>query len=184
MPASFVRYMTTWATPYEFWNFYKDNRTENTVAVLPISVAALLTTDWVARHLEPPADVERVILPGFCRGDTAQVAERAGAPAEHGPKDLRDLPEYFGRRSGPPPGYGAYDIEIIAEINHAPQLPWDEIQSVARRMKAGPNPPVVILISSGDRREYEQVAREAGARGFIAKADLTAASLRVLADRP
>src|SRR5439155_15178204 len=30
------RYMTTWATPYEFWNFYKDNRTENTVAVLPI----------------------------------------------------------------------------------------------------------------------------------------------------
>jgi CheY-like chemotaxis protein len=55
---------------------------------------------------------------------------------------------------------------------------------VARRMKAGPNPPVVILISSGDRRDYEQVAREAGARGFIAKADLTAASLRMLADRP
>ncbi len=55
---------------------------------------------------------------------------------------------------------------------------------VARRMNAGPNPPVVILISSGDRREYEQVAREAGARGFIAKADLTAASFRVLANRP
>jgi two-component system nitrate/nitrite response regulator NarL len=55
---------------------------------------------------------------------------------------------------------------------------------VARRMKAGPNPPVVILISSGDRREYEQVAREAGARGFIAKADLTPAALRALADRP
>src|SRR4051794_22109520 len=29
---------------------------EPVVAVLPISVAALLTTDWVARHLEPPAD--------------------------------------------------------------------------------------------------------------------------------
>jgi CheY-like chemotaxis protein len=54
---------------------------------------------------------------------------------------------------------------------------------VARRMKAAPNPPIVILISSGDRREYEQVAREAGARGFIPKADLTAAALRVLADR-
>jgi hypothetical protein len=50
-------------------------------------------------------------------------------------------------------------------------------------MGAGPNPPVVILISSGDRREYEQVAREAGARGFIAKADLTAEALRGLADR-
>ena len=54
---------------------------------------------------------------------------------------------------------------------------------VARRMTAGPNPPVVILISSGDRREYEQVARDAGAQGFIAKADLTAATLRALADR-
>lgn len=55
---------------------------------------------------------------------------------------------------------------------------------VARRLKAGPNPPVVILISSGDRREYEQVVREAGAQGFIAKGDLTAAALRDLADRP
>src|SRR5439155_2457382 len=73
---------------------------EPVVAVLPISVAALLTTDWVARHLEPPVDVERVILPGFCRGDAAQVAERAGAPAERGPKDLRDLPEYFGAEAG------------------------------------------------------------------------------------
>ena len=54
---------------------------------------------------------------------------------------------------------------------------------VARRMNAGPNPPVVILISSGDRREYERVAREAGALGFIPKADLTAAALRVLADQ-
>lgn len=29
---------TTWATPYEFWQYYKDNRTENVVAVLPIPV--------------------------------------------------------------------------------------------------------------------------------------------------
>ena len=55
---------------------------------------------------------------------------------------------------------------------------------VARRLKAGPDGPVVILISSGDKREYEHAAREAGARGFIAKADLTAAALRVLVDRP
>jgi len=30
------QYATTWATPYEFWQFYKENRTENVVAVLPI----------------------------------------------------------------------------------------------------------------------------------------------------
>ena len=55
---------------------------------------------------------------------------------------------------------------------------------VARRLNAGPNPPLLILISSGDRREYEQVAHEAGARGFIPKADFTAQAVRLLADRP
>jgi len=111
---------------------------EPVVAVLPISVAALLTTDWVARHLEPPADVERVILPGFCRGDATQVSERAGAPAEHGPKDLRDLPEYFGAEAGgtAKSNYGGHDIEILAEINHAPQLTRDEILTLARRYRA------------------------------------------------
>jgi dihydropteroate synthase-like protein len=111
---------------------------EPVVAVMPISVAALLTTDWVARHLEPPANVERVILPGFCRGDAAQVAERAGAPAEHGPKDLRDLPEYFGAEAGSEgnAGYGGHDIEILAEINHAPQLSRDAILNLARRYRA------------------------------------------------
>ena len=77
-----------------------------------------------------------------------------------------------------------------AELHHPEivvldiRLPDMSGLEVARRMKAGPNPPVVILISSGDRREYEQVAREAGARGFIAKADLSPASLRALADLP
>jgi dihydropteroate synthase-like protein len=104
------------------------------VAVLPITVAALLTTDWVARHLPRVENVQRVVLPGFCRGELDAIA--TAATVERGPKDLRDLPEYFGRRSGPPPDYGAYDTEIIAEINHAPQLPSDEIQTVARRMKA------------------------------------------------
>ncbi|HTK75506.1 MAG TPA: DUF6513 domain-containing protein [Gemmataceae bacterium] len=111
---------------------------EPVVAMMPISVAALLTTDWVARHLEPPADVERVILPGFCRGDAAEVSERAGAPAEHGPKDLRDLPDYFGAEAGgaAQSSYGGHDIEILAEINHAPQLNRDEILALARRYRA------------------------------------------------
>jgi dihydropteroate synthase-like protein len=111
---------------------------EPEVAVLPITVAALMTANWVARHLSPPpAEVERVILPGFCRGDVGEVAGVCRAPAELGPKDLRDLPEFFGGRSGPPPGYGAFDIEIIAEVNHAPQKPPDAIIAEARRYRAG-----------------------------------------------
>jgi dihydropteroate synthase-like protein len=106
------------------------------VAVLPITVAALTTTDWVARHLAARPGVERVILPGFCRGDAGDVAAACGVPAEHGPKDLRDLPEFFGHRSGPPPGYGGYDIDILAEINHAPRLPRGKLLALARRYRA------------------------------------------------
>ena len=51
------------------------------VSVLPITVAALATTGWIARHLQVPAGVERVILPGLCQGDLAAVTEAGGAPA-------------------------------------------------------------------------------------------------------
>jgi dihydropteroate synthase-like protein len=111
---------------------------EPTVAVLPITVVALATTPWVARHLSVPAGIDRVVLPGLCAGDLAVVAEKAGVPVERGPRDLRDLPEFFGRggRQGPPPGYGAFDVEILAEINHAPQLPLTELLDQARRLRA------------------------------------------------
>ena len=108
------------------------------VAVLPITVAALLTTDWVARHLPPlPPDLDRVILPGLCRGEVEEVARAAGAPTVRGPNDLRDLPEFFGKKSGPPPGYGMFDIEILAEGNHAAKKSPDAILAEARRYRAG-----------------------------------------------
>src|SRR5438445_4065867 len=97
---------------------------EAEVAVLPISVAALLTTDWIARHLTPPADVIRIVLPGFVRGELGDIA--SAATVERGPKDLRDLPEFFGQQSGPPPDYGAFDTQIIAEIHHAACVPLPE----------------------------------------------------------
>ena len=98
------------------------------VAVLPISVAALMTPRWVARHLDVPDGVERVILPGYCQGDLAPIVEKArGVPVEPGPEDLRDLPRHFGQAGGATAGYGGYDIEILAEINHAPGLERERI---------------------------------------------------------
>ena len=106
------------------------------MAVLPITVAALLTTDWVARKLIVPAGVTRVVLPGLCRGDLAPVEAVAGVPVERGPADVRDLPELFGKRTGPPPGYGAFDIEILAEINHAPQKSPADLLALGRHYRA------------------------------------------------
>src|SRR5436309_2808323 len=68
-----------------------------TVAVLPITVAALTTTNWIARHLPGEMHVDRVVLPGLCPGDLQEVAKVTGVPVERGPKDLRDLPEFFGQ---------------------------------------------------------------------------------------
>jgi dihydropteroate synthase len=102
------------------------------VAVLPISVAALMTPRWVARHLEVSTGVDRIILPGHCRGDLTSILEKVcGVPVELGPEDLRDLPRYFGQASEKNQGYGAYDIEILAEINHAPQLSREDLISQA-----------------------------------------------------
>lgn len=109
---------------------------EADVAVLPITVVALATTPWVARHLTVPAGVERVLLPGLCVGDLEPIREKAGCPVERGPKDLRELPEFFGRKSGPPPGYGKHDIAILAEINHAPRLPPGELLAQAQAAAA------------------------------------------------
>src|SRR5206468_1929537 len=88
------------------------------------------------RGADAAVAVEGAILPGFAGGDVGEVAAAAGAPAVLGPKDLRDLPEFFGTRSGPPPGYGAFDIEILAEINHAPTKPPAAVLAEARRYRA------------------------------------------------
>ena len=100
------------------------------VAVMKITVAALMTTPWIARFLEVPAGTDLVLIPGLCEGDAAVIAHNAGVPVEKGPKDLRQIPAYFGRPQ-PAGDYGAFDIEIIAEINNAPRLTREAIRREA-----------------------------------------------------
>src|SRR5262249_16749789 len=109
---------------------------EFSVAVLPITVVALATTPWAPRHLAVPPAIARAILPGLCGGALQPVADRAGVPVQRGPKDLRDLPELFGAGGGRPEDYGAFDIAILAEINHAPRLPLPELLAQARALRA------------------------------------------------
>jgi dihydropteroate synthase len=100
------------------------------VAVLGITVAALMTTPWIARHLDPlPDDVDLVLIPGLCEGDPDVIRERVGRRVAKGPKDLREIPKYFGHQT--PRDYGAWDIEIVAEINNVPRLTRDETRRAA-----------------------------------------------------
>lgn len=107
------------------------------VDVLPITVAALMSPAWIAKHVRIPPQATRVILPGYCEGDlSAVVAVAGGATIELGPRDLRQLPEFFGRANQDRRNYGGYDIQIIAEINHAPRLTRAEILRQAKVLAA------------------------------------------------
>ncbi len=107
-----------------------------TIDVLHITVAALMTPEWIAKRVARVDAATRVVVPGYCAGDLAPIAAACGKPVERGPKDLRELPAYFGRKVPAADEYGKYDIEILAEINHAPRLSHADILAQARAMKA------------------------------------------------
>jgi dihydropteroate synthase-like protein len=105
------------------------------IDVLPITVAALMTPAWIARHLRTDRVPSRVIVPGYCEGDLSPIEAAAAAPVVRGPRDLRQLDELFGGKTAVPAEYGAYDIEILAEINHAPRQRLDDILAQARLLR-------------------------------------------------
>jgi dihydropteroate synthase len=108
---------------------------EARVAVLKITVAALMTTSWIARFLEVPEGTDLVLIPGLCEGDPAVIQERVGVPVEKGPKDLREIPRYFGQ-AAVRAEYGAYTVEILAEINNAPRLTRETVRAAADYFRA------------------------------------------------
>jgi dihydropteroate synthase-like protein len=103
---------------------------EYDVAVMKITVAALMTTEWIARRLEVPEAVTRIMIPGMCEGAIEALSERFGIPAVKGPADLKALPSWFGREDARA-SYGERDIRVFAEINHVPRLERDEVLGLA-----------------------------------------------------
>jgi dihydropteroate synthase-like protein len=103
---------------------------EYDVAVMKITVAALMTTEWIARFLDVPDGVTRIVIPGMCEGDAGVLTERFGIPAEKGPSDLKALPRWFGQADARA-SFGARDIRVFAEINHVPRLDRDQVLAIA-----------------------------------------------------
>jgi len=67
------------------------------VAVMKITVAALMTTSWIARMLDAAPSFDLVLIPGLCEGDTKVLEDKLGVKVQKGPKDLREIPRFFGR---------------------------------------------------------------------------------------
>lgn len=104
------------------------------IAVLPITVAALMTPAWIAKKLDVPNGIDLVIVPGYCQEDLSPLIATLPCPVEAGPRDLRKLRQHFGLGYQPPHNYGQSTIEIIAEINHAPRLTLPEIITTAKQL--------------------------------------------------
>jgi dihydropteroate synthase len=105
------------------------------VAVLNITVAALMTMVWIAKAIDVPAGTDLVLIPGLCEGDLQLLEQRVGVRVDRGPKDLREIPEYFGRLPAAR-DYGRWNIEIVAEINDAPRLTRSALREAADYYRA------------------------------------------------
>ncbi len=108
---------------------------EYELAVLPISVAALMDTHFVAKHLDNARGSDVVMIPGLCKGDLSLIADKVGAQVIRGPKDLKDIPMAFGQQRQLE-DYGEYRAKILAEIVDAYKLSFDQILTCAEYFRA------------------------------------------------
>ncbi|MDX1607183.1 MAG: DUF6513 domain-containing protein, partial [Candidatus Competibacterales bacterium] len=104
----------------------KDRAFDYEVLQLGLSVAALMTSAMIRRRLGDTRGADRIIVPGLCSGDLDTLGAELGVPVQKGPKDLKDLPEFFGGRATPP-DLSRYRVRIFAEIVEAPELTVEAI---------------------------------------------------------
>ena len=142
---------------------------------LGISVAALMTTEMIQRRLgkEPDAysKTDRIIVPGLCAGDIEEASEKLGVPVVRGPKDLKDLPVYFGK-GAVPPDLSQYDVRIFAEIVDAPDVSIENVLEQAASYKAdGADVIDIGCLPGRDFPQMEEIIKTLVAEGYTVSLD-------------
>lgn len=97
-----------------------------TVLQLGVKVAALMTAEMIARRLHDTLGADRILVPGRCRGDLQVLSEQLGVPVSRGPEELKDLPQFFGKKAQQI-DISQYAVKIFAEITDAPHLSVGQI---------------------------------------------------------
>jgi len=115
------------ATTFEF---------QYSVAVMPITIAGLMSVPWVAERLKVPSDVTHILLPGRCHGNPLELSRRIGIPVERGPNDLHELPDFFRRRYRPCLPQDEYNLKIVSVIKDAANLESSVVLDLADRLVA------------------------------------------------
>jgi dihydropteroate synthase len=99
---------------------------DNQIAVMNISVAALMTTRWIARRLSTPEGADNIVIPGLCEGDVDILQQTTGLPVRKGPADVRALPEWYGREAVRAQ-LGPRDVRVFAEVNGVQSLSREQV---------------------------------------------------------
>lgn len=95
--------------------------------VLPCTVAALMTTDYIAKKLRSDEGLTgetTLVIPGLCQGSLETIAAATGCSVVRGPKDLRDVPRFLKGEgeAEAPEVLEPSPMKILGEIVNASQL--------------------------------------------------------------
>jgi dihydropteroate synthase-like protein len=146
-------------------------RLDYEIAVLPISVAALMDARFISKHLTDAGNCDKVMIPGLCEGDLEPLKDKLGADVIRGPKSLKDIPAGLGMTPRKE-DYGAYKMKILAEIVDAGRISMEEILARAAYFQAAG----ADIIDLGCPVEkgfpgIDQAVKSLKSRGFLVSVD-------------
>ncbi|MDR3540267.1 MAG: DUF6513 domain-containing protein [Desulfosporosinus sp.] len=115
------------------------------VRALKCTVAALMTTDFIAHKLNDElsdefslSGEEIIVIPGLCKGSLEPIARATGCLVRRGPKDLKDLPSFLKGEHSPKPSSPEQEqvektpsFQILAEIVDAHEMSLSQIMVMA-----------------------------------------------------
>lgn len=137
---------------------------------LGITVAALMNTEFIARHLAG-VEEEIVVIPGLCKGPLDVIEQACGCRVIKGPKDLKEIPQFFGC-SGIVEVTTKPKLKILAEIVGAPQMSVGEILECAAFYRE--NGADIIDIGTelhGEFRHLKEVVTALKREGYLVSID-------------
>ena len=141
------------------------------IAVLPMTVAALMDSAFIARKLAGARGSDVVMIPGLCRGDLSPIADKVGTQVIRGTKDLKDIPILFGQERRLE-GYGDYRVKILAEIVDAYELSLEQVLARAEYYRtSGANIIDLGCPVNGSFPTVETVVAALKTRGFTVSLD-------------
>jgi dihydropteroate synthase-like protein len=107
------------------------------VVALKCTVAALMTTDFIAHKLCDECSLngeEIIVIPGLCKGSLEPLTKATGCKIWRGPKDLKDLPSFLKGEHSPKPSLLEMEkndknppFKILAEIVNAHEMSLAQI---------------------------------------------------------